>query len=880
VCANSARLRALQWEQVLVGENPLGELDEPVVDSSVGRPHLTEAQEPPTGTPQGEGEGAQRYLEPKVPALEQSPLGARGDRRRARRHAAKVLEPALTKPSLFTKRSRHLRGFFTGMRDLQANLVPMSESRRADMHVHSTASELSKLGVQRSLQLPECATPPEEVYELAKRRGMDFVTITDHDTIAGALTLDHLPDTFISEELTAWFKGEPQAVHVLCYGIDRDDHDWLQAHNDDVEACAEYLHSDAITAALAHPFYAVEAPLTAAHRRRLAALFPIWETRNGSRAKELNLPAFVYIETHGGTAIGGSDDHAGIDIGRTFTETPYAATPNEFLTHIRAGRVSAHGAQGSAAKWTHAAMALAIRSFVSSDGAARPSPGAVLKIVERVMREGDVRQGAASGDLGPEDARALLRGWIDSMDLGIDERNLLELLQDGEISHPDLYRRGRRIHERKLAAVVDELIAMTDGRSPLEPQRAAVGMFDACIPAIPYAAAAAFLGREKFKLTRSDGDRPRVALVADGLGGMHGVTHTIQQIRDRGVPGFDVEVIGTDADVDRRLSAVAEVDIPFYRGLQIGVPSVPAIVEALAEGRYDLVHLPTPGPAGIGAWVLARVLDIPVLGSYHTELAAYTGLRTGQAQLEAMVQMALATFYGSCDLVLSPSHASDERLRALGIADERIGRWARGVDLERFDPALRKPEQLPGEFVVLYAGRLTKEKGVDLLANAFLAAKARDPRLHLALAGGGPEEEHLRELLGDEATFLGWLHGEELARTYASANAFMFASQTDTYGQVIVEAQASGLPVVAVAEGGPASLIQQGETGLLSQADPEALAKELLRLAGDDLLYERIRRAALASVRGRTWDVALEQLAAGYRTLLSKTAAGVGRKVA
>ena len=88
------------------------------------------------------------------------------------------------------------------------------------------------------------------------------------------------------------------------------------------KACAEYLHDHEITAALAHPFYAVEAPLTARHRRRLAQLFPIWETRNGSRAKELNLPAFVYIETHGGTAIGGSDDHAGIDIGRTFTETP------------------------------------------------------------------------------------------------------------------------------------------------------------------------------------------------------------------------------------------------------------------------------------------------------------------------------------------------------------------------------------------------------------------------------------------------------------------------------------------------------------------------------------------------------------------------------
>jgi glycosyltransferase involved in cell wall biosynthesis len=230
--------------------------------------------------------------------------------------------------------------------------------------------------------------------------------------------------------------------------------------------------------------------------------------------------------------------------------------------------------------------------------------------------------------------------------------------------------------------------------------------------------------------------------------------------------------------------------------------------------------------------------------------------------------------------VLSPSPPSDGRLRALGIAEERIGRWDRGVDLERFDPALRTPALLPGEFVVLYAGRLTKEKGVYLLADAFLAAKARDPRLHLALAGGGPEEEHLRELLGEQATFLGWLQGEDLARAYASADAFMFASQTDTYGQVIVEAQASGLPVVAVAEGGPVSLIEQGETGLLSPADPEALAEALLRLASDDLLYGRIRRTALASVRGRTWDAALEQLATGYRKVLGETLPGISRKVA
>jgi predicted metal-dependent phosphoesterase TrpH len=123
---------------------------------------------------------------------------------------------------------------------------------RVDLHCHPTASQLSRLGVQRSLGLPECATPPEEVYELAKRRGMDFVTITDHDTIAGCLELEGRSDCFVSEELTARFAGEPQAVHVLCYGITRGDHEWLQANSGDLEACAAYLHENGIACALAH----------------------------------------------------------------------------------------------------------------------------------------------------------------------------------------------------------------------------------------------------------------------------------------------------------------------------------------------------------------------------------------------------------------------------------------------------------------------------------------------------------------------------------------------------------------------------------------------------------------------------------------------------
>src|ERR1700741_2417709 len=138
---------------------------------------------------------------------------------------------------MFTRRSPVGRGIVTKDLHPRPILRPMTSSR-ADLHCHSTASQVSKLGVQRALGLPECATPPEEVYSLAKRRGMDFVTITDHDTIGGVLEIADRPDVFVSEELTARFRGEPQAVHVLCWGITPGDHEWLQRNSGDVEACA------------------------------------------------------------------------------------------------------------------------------------------------------------------------------------------------------------------------------------------------------------------------------------------------------------------------------------------------------------------------------------------------------------------------------------------------------------------------------------------------------------------------------------------------------------------------------------------------------------------------------------------------------------------
>jgi hypothetical protein len=177
-------------------------------------------------------------------------------------------------------------------------------------------------------------------------------------------------------------------------------------------------------------------------------------------------------------------------------------------------------------------MAPTMRALGRSESDTPPSPAAVLQMIERVVSQGDVRSGPLAGDLEPEDARALLRAWLDSIGLGLSDAELLSWLHSDGFSHGDLQRRARRWHERKLQGAVSRVLAAPD-----DVGAALFSVFEACIPVVPYAPSAAFLGREKHKLS-GQREPVRVALVADAIGGMHGVTHTLDEIRERGVAGF------------------------------------------------------------------------------------------------------------------------------------------------------------------------------------------------------------------------------------------------------------------------------------------------------------------------------------------------------
>src|SRR5206468_270110 len=151
------------------------------------------------------------------------------------------------------------------------------------------------------------------------------------------------------------------------------------------------------------------------------------------------------------------------------------------------------------------------------------------------------------------------------------------------------------------------------------------------------------------------------------------------------------DVIGTDAAVDRRLPTAAEVEVPYYGGRRVGVPSLVGLTEALTSRDYALVHVCSPGPAGVGAAAIAHLAGLPLVVSHHTELGRYARLRSGRADIERLARAGIATLYSRARVILSPGSAADRSLVALGVDHARIARWTRGVDTTLFRPRAPRP---------------------------------------------------------------------------------------------------------------------------------------------------------------------------------------------
>lgn len=369
----------------------------------------------------------------------------------------------------------------------------------------------------------------------------------------------------------------------------------------------------------------------------------------------------------------------------------------------------------------------------------------------------------------------------------------------------------------------------------------------------------------------------RVALFTEVfLPKVDGVVNTLcrvlEHLRQRGHEGlvFAPEG-GPESFAGARVIGLPSILIPIYPDLKL-VPPVVDVEAELMAFEPDAVHIINPVSLGLAGFRAARMLGVPVVASYQTDLPGFAE-RWGLGMLKEPLWVYFRWLHNQADLNLCPSRATQRELLSQGF--ERVEVWGRGVDTSRFSPAHRSEQRRmrlsgghPEAPLLIYVGRLSPEKRVDWLLPVLRAL----PEARLAIVGAGPSRPILERLFkGTKTVFTGYLGGEDLAQAYASGDIFVFPAANETFGNVVLEAMASGLPVVAPRAGGPLDLVTHGETGLLFDPQDQAdLVNAVRRLVQDPGYARSLGAAGLAYAETMSWEVVLDGLFDSYARVASQ----------
>lgn len=364
---------------------------------------------------------------------------------------------------------------------------------------------------------------------------------------------------------------------------------------------------------------------------------------------------------------------------------------------------------------------------------------------------------------------------------------------------------------------------------------------------------------------------------------VNGVSRTLERLvsalERRGAAVLVETVAAPGAPDDARVTRASSVPFWAYPQLRIAAPSARAAAARLARWRPTLVHATTPFGVGLAGRRAALALGLPLVTSYHTDFSSYLQ-HYGLSALDRIAWPYLRWFHNGGRQTFVPSRAVARELESRGFDGVRL--WSRGVDLERFavhhrSRAMRERMGARDDtFVVAYVGRLAPEKGVWHALEAMRLVLGRHgTKVRFVLAGDGPDEARCRAAAPAGTWFAGPLHGADLSAFYASADAFLFPSRTETFGNVVLEAMASGLPVIAPDRGATLELAHEGTALTFPWGDPHALAGRVEWLMRDQLLRRQLRNAGLAVAGARSWDAVWDRLVADYREAVGEPGAAL-----
>jgi glycosyltransferase involved in cell wall biosynthesis len=590
--------------------------------------------------------------------------------------------------------------------------------------------------------------------------------------------------------------------------------------------------------------------------------------------------------------VGGSDDHGGQFVASAFTETPAAKSAEQFLKLVRNGNCTPCGQGGTPLILSHGFYNM-VACFIQDRFHEKLGPGGALleKMFSRFMEGRDpteftlkektefIVQGVLSGKIFDFAKPANVSLWKElSGYFARPEVKAKLAAQMDKVSEPErrTFLMANMVSEQLAFRFFNKFVQQISSGNMVESMQALSAIAPILVILTPYiygfhsqAPSRRWLQSLFKELT---GEVPvalqnrKRAWFTDTLEDVNGVATTIRKMTAAGAAaGKELVVVASRSSLQlsdipiKNFPPIGEFELPEYELQKLSFPPILQMLDYVQRERFTEVIISTPGPVGLTALLAAKMLNLQTSGIYHTDFPQYIRILTEDSFLESMAWRYMHWFYGQLDTVFVNSEEYRQSWIKRGFDPAKLKILPRGLDTELFHPARRdaaffeKFGASNGEVRLLYVGRISKEKDLDLLATAYRRLRNEGLPVQLFVVGHGPYSEAFAKSL-PEAFFTGYLRGIELATAYASADIFVFPSTTDTFGNVILEAQACGLPVVVSDSGGPKELVENHTNGLITKShDVEDFTGAIRALVTDPALRERMANFARNSVTDLSW---------------------------
>lgn len=745
---------------------------------------------------------------------------------------------------------------------------------KADLHLHSKYSDYPGTLLLKAYNSPESFTEPETLYQQAKARGMDWVTITDHDDIRGCLELvrNHPRDCFISCEVTAYFPEDDCKAHILVYDINQQQYDHMMAVRRNIYRLRDYIIKHNIAHSVAHATHDQDGKLSFEHIEKLVLLFDCFEVINGGAAElgsrllaqyidsldedQITILSKKHVITPNANApwikgyTGGSDDHCGLLIGTAFTQSKLnSSTPHTldvFLHALRARQCSAQGLHGN-----FEIYATGVFKHIHDFRLARDSKYKKTKM-------NDFLEMFFAGNEG---------NWAKRFKKS---QSLRYLKRKNSKTHRALHKVLNQVSNEAQQDITDKIPATFDNISLLHDEmfRTVISVFTKHLPngnifksfnhlatLFPMTLMAApFVGSLRHQalkssikeglLSQGQHSSAETALwFTDTIDDLNGVSVTLRQIAEYSHQhNYQLKLVTCVDEQSLKeplpnntinVPPVSVVTVPGYETQSIGFPSMLSLMKRIFNEQPDQIIISTPGPLGLGALMCAKLMNLPVKMIYHTDFAEQLLRISQQTELARFTDMAVSHIYKMADKVFVPSKAYIDKLINVGLHPDKLAIFPRGLNLDLYcpikttsdnsmHPCYKPIKRLQGNFTLLFAGRISQDKNISLLISIINHLEQDHPgHYNLVIAGDGPGLASLKEQLSslNNVLFTGRVDAAQLVQCYQNSDLLVFPSHSDTFGMVVLEALACGLPAIVTASGGPKEIIVHQKTGHIIETD-------------------------------------------------------------